>query len=478
MNNFKVYLKAHALPYQFVEGRISGASAASGASNQFLIGFSPTMTGQSTTWVGGHIIFSSGALKNSGGQIASEVKSGTTLLAVTLAEQLPYAPTAGDTFWMVRRSGTLSVGNAAIVDLTPYVDNVTFATDIDLGFENATITLNQNAKSLSRIFSQYIGRYVEIQDVLGRRCYSGVLTVASIQGWGGSITAIGHRATFNWFDIGNTYDTTATNTIPKILRDICALNPFISTNVFNIDRGDTLHTAQTAVGGIGPRDWSKNFTKSSDAIKEILDLGNYGISFDKVALQVWHDCIASTAVISQTPITPTYIITEANLEIAYGNVEIAGDISDTYTQVMGSYTDTTGNFIRTSSAYTYPLIPQMGFRVKEQSGNGSTAALAMAVVLATREDKKYIVAPGSIKISGNVKRASAANHLPCYAIKAGDVVALEANIGASSLYRNEIASPLLLTVGHTSYSSSDNSITLTATDWPLKSDLFMSRIKV
>jgi hypothetical protein len=302
-----------------------------------------------------------------------------------------------------------------------------------------------------------------------------------LSGYGGSITVVGEMATFGWYSFGLIYSDSAANTSTRILKDICATNPFIASQYqFTLDRQDVWHTAQMAVGGIGPQDFSENYVSAKDAITKVLDFGNYGVSLHKIVMQVWHDSVPIIRVVKSLPeiAEPNYIITEKNVSALYDGISISSDISNAYTNMYTSYTTSDGQTIRTAGAYNMPLVPKFGIRDKFISSSAQDSTLSMAVVQAATLDKKTISSPGGIKISGSVKYNGSSHYKPVYLIKAGDVLSFENNIGFSSLYQNRISSPGMFIVGHTDYSADNDTLNITVLDYPLTSELFAARIDI
>jgi hypothetical protein len=423
---FNGYLYNYQLPYQIVDGRIAGAAIIDGpASTTTHLEFENEMINQTITWVGGHIIFSSGALMGIGAEIAAEDRPTTTLRGVELAAALPTVPEDGATFWLIRKNGFITNATSGFVDLRQYIESVSFSTDINMGFDQCQISLNSKASALSRLFSQFIGMKLRLEDVYGRRCFDGVVIACDLSGYGGSITVV-------------------------------------------------------AVGGIGPQDFSENYVSAKDAITKVLDFGNYGVSLHKIVMQVWHDSVPIIRVVKSLPeiAEPNYIITEKNVSALYDGISISSDISNAYTNMYTSYTTSDGQTIRTAGAYNMPLVPKFGIRDKFISSSAQDSTLSMAVVQAATLDKKTISSPGGIKISGSVKYNGSSHYKPVYLIKAGDVLSFENNIGFSSLYQNRISSPGMFIVGHTDYSADNDTLNITVLDYPLTSELFAARIDI
>ena len=474
---FKVYLRKHILPYDLIDTRLLSPVIASSGSTLQHIQFSSGLANQTTSWVGGHLIFSTGTNYYLGSTIGTEYKTGNTLTGVDLSTNLEFAPTDTDTFLLVRKNGYVSY-DSNIIDISTYVENIQFDTNIDLGFDKCQITLNQRISALTRIFTQFVSMNVQVYDTQGRRCYSGIVSNVDIDGWGGSIQAYGYGATFSWFDFPAYYDASPSNTSTKILKDICNANPFISKYTLGIDRDGTWDTQQYAVGGIGPLDFLLNSGKCSDAIKEVIVLGDYPNTFNKVALQVWHDGIPVVKKYTRSPTKADYTINESNLGFGYDGVGITGDVSNAHTMVSNTYQDGNGKTLVTPSAYNLNLLHMIGLRSTKLSGSSTFASLAAAVVGASRQDKSYIAGVGTIKVHKHVKHGSGFGSIPPYLMRAGDVVAIEGNVASSSLYRNRVSSTSIFTIGHTSYDYSADVINITPMENPLVTDLYDARVKI
>ena len=480
---FNAFLYNYQLPYQVIDGRITGSAIVDGpASTTTHIEFEQELTNQ-TSWVGGHIVFSSGALTGIGAEIAANDISGIndTLRSVDLAAALPSVPVDETTCWLIRKNGFFTSATSGFVDLRQYIESVSFSTDINMGFDQCQISLNNKSSGLSRLFSQFIGMKIRVEDVYGRRCFSGVVVACDLTGYSGSITAVGEMATFGWYSFSLIYSDSAAHTSTRIIKDICATNPFIARQYqFTVDRNDVWHTAQSAIGGIGPQDFSQNYVSARDALTKVLDFGNYGVSLHKVVMQIWHDSVPIIRVIKSLPEIdePNYIISDSNISALYDGISIAGDMTNVYTNIYSSYTTSDGQTIRTAGAYNMPFVSKFGIRDKFLSSSAQESALAMAVVQTATNDKQTLSAPGSIKITGQVKYNGSAHYKPVYLIKAGDILSFENNIGFSSLYQNRVASPGMFIVGHTDYSADSDTLNITMLDYPLTSELFAARIDI
>ena len=480
---FVAYIKKHNIPYEIYDGRAPGAVVAD-VSDPLRLIFDPPLT-PIKDWVGAHVIFYGDvdpAIAKLGSVIASQelTVDETAIRWVDFADPLPFAPSAGETFQMIRRSGNLSITTSEYVTLRHQIENVKWGTDIDLGFDSCTIEINERTTNVSRLYSQMVGNPIEIQDMYGRRCFSGIVISASMNGLRGTVTGLGIMHTFGWFDFFGIYDETASNTSTQIIRDVCSVNPFIHSDYsFTVDRKNIWHDAQEAIGGIGPRDYSDISTRAIDVLDDVLSLGHYGISEDKVSLQILHDSKPFLKVTKRAPdvTEPDFIISNQNIAYGFTNVEISADVNDVYTNIYGSYTDESGDSFRTGGAYNLRFLRKFGFRSKLLAASSGYAE-AMALVQATRSDKSMLAAPGNITISGKIRRRGSTSFIPVYMLKAGDTLSIEGNIGQSSLYQNSISTPGIFVVGHTEYSSDSDSVSISIAELPLKSELFANRLKV
>lgn len=411
---------------------------------------------------------------------------------------------------------TNSAPSSNAIDLRQYIDNMTWSTSIDKGYDTATIELNESASNLGKYYSYFLGQNVEIIDIYGNICWNGLITSIYIDGGGGRIDAVGYKKTMEWFRFDKIYvpETNWSSTVPgptssQVFHDAMLMNPytrkiFINDGTSNIPRNwaikgfvydaDGLPTgaswpdsqlSATSYVGLDQLDFSDGSFKCSDAIQTVESFGyaytnEAGVLFDKdtVYLQFWNDGFARVLRVRKNPrlvMVPDYIITKKNTKNGNRGVEISGDINDIITETFVIYNDAEGGQNVSSSTYNAAMALKYGMRLRIETSDFGPE-LANLITLAANADKNLVVGIGNVTISGNVKGGGGGmNNLPVYMMRAGRIVEFEDNIGHGSLYRNANGTPGIFYIGSTSFNTSSGELTLTPAVTLSAVDLFITR---
>lgn len=423
-------------------------------------------------WVGGMIVFTSGANKGLGANISATVNASTTLTYVDVSEQFAVIPEIGATYMLVRKSSNTYVSYGETIQLDKYIDSYTVTTSIDKGFDTASLVLNNRFTNIYFSLTGIVGMNVRIYDDEGCLFDGLVIDIES----SGTINCIGYAQTMNWYMFEKVYDTNSGNTSPKILRDACLANPYIPNKLIGIDRSDTWHTAQVAMGGIGPRDYSETSVTAGDVIKEICSMGYFGISFDQVFLQIYEDAVPFTKVVSKTSEDVDYYIGRNNFNFDENAFALRASISDAFTEIASTYNSSDGETLYSPSAINLSMIKKVGKRRKMITTSNGSLAENTAIVRVANADFSTLMSANDFGIVGKVSRGMSNVRCSVSRIRAGDVVAIEAPV--DMLGRNSLANFLKFTVGHTSYSSSDGKMTISPVEFATNSEIFSARIKI
>lgn len=474
-----VYVREHVLPYIFLHSKNTAvASSVGAASTSTSIIFSTSIPSQTVDiWNGGIIVITSGANAGLGANIASSSNSGSNLLSVTLSEEFPVIPETGASFVLIRRNATGYVSYGPTYQLDQYVTSVSVSTDIDKGYATASIRINNRFANIFTTFSAFAGMNIKIfQD--GIQIFEGLIADVDYTGYGGHISCIGYKQTFGWFAFERVYDTNSSNTAPVILKDICFSNPYIPNKLLGIDRGDVWHTAQIAIGGIGPRDYLKSLQSCEDALNDILQMGYFGISFSSTYLQIYNNAIPAIKVVSKQPISSDWYIDRNNFIFGDDSFTLKSSVLDAYTEILTTYNNSSGAALNTPSAVNVNFISKLGRRKKTLSVGEGGLSEKSSVVRVANNDFGTLLSAASFKVSGKVSTGKSNIKRPVYAIKAGDVVTISPPAGFDSMYKNTLVDTTTFTVGHTDYDTSTGIISITPIENTLQSEIFAARLKI
>lgn len=476
---FNVYLKKINIPRDTIDSRHVGyGQTVAASSTPSTIVFSTGITGQTNTWIGGMIIFTSGIYNGMAADIGGENKTSTTLDSVVLSQAFPTAPEAGTTFILFRRSTSTISYDATVYQITRFVSSVRFDTAIDMGYDSASIVVNGDiSKSLNR-YSEILGMDVQIEDKDGHKCFRGIVANITLGPDGGNIDCVGYMRTFSWFEFATAYGGTSDVTSPKILKDIANANPYIM-NSYGIDRDGAWDTAQQAFGGIGPINFGESVISGQEAMNRILEMGRLGISIEAVYMQIYNDPIPTLTYTSNTLLAADYVINRNNYAFNQSGFNVKGSLADTYSLVDASYANSNNQTLFTPYSANIRLLERLGRRRKTvQSNSQSGLYESTAVVQQANEDYKNMMSTDQYVVSGYIYKDGLNTRVPVYYIKSGDRVRVETPYGYENIYKNVTMNAVEFYVGKTSYDSTNRVMTLYPVNDPKKSEIFAARLKI
>lgn len=476
---FNVYLRKIIIPSVQIDSRTpSYGQTVDSASTADTIVFSSGITGQSSSWIGGIIIFTSGTYSGMAATIGGENKTGTTLDSILLSEAFPSVPDTGTSFILYRRgTGKISY-DGKVYQISRNVSNVKFDTVIDGGYDVATITVDGNIIRPINQYSDLLNMDVIIEDDKGHRCFRGLVGNINIGSTGGTIDCVGYYRTYGWFDYGKVYAGTSDVTSTKILREISDANPFIA-NSNAIDRDDEWDTIQQAFGGIGPVDFSESVVSGEEAIGRVLEMGRIGISVEAVYMAIYNDPVPVLKYTSNTITAADFVLTRSNY--AYNNTGFSakGSLSDSFSAVNTTYTDTNNKTFYTPYTVNLRLLGRLGFRKKGITSNSQSGAYeSTAIVQQAANDFQNMMSADQYQVSGYVYRNGMNTRVPVYYIRAGDTVKVETPYGYENIYKNSSMNATEFYVGKTSYDANSGVMIITPINDPKKSEIFSARLKV
>lgn len=430
-------------------------------------------------------------------------------LAVPLLQEVG----AGSEFIIIKQNEDVVplVSSQGIVDLRRYISDMTWTTDIRMGYDTATIELNESASILGRYYSYFLGQNLEISDIYGNICWNGIITSVYIDGGGGRIDAVGYKHTMEWFRFDKIYAAPSEGwsisipgpTSSQILHDVTLMNPYIKRFFTSLASPSSSGThwgikgytasgtgeswpdaqlAETSYIGLDEIDFSDGSFKCSDAIESVESFGyaypnETGFAKDSVFVQCWRDGYCSIKRVRKEPtvLVPDYIISRKNLQANNRGVEIAGDINNIVTETYVMYTESDGESNVSSSTYNTNLARKYGMRLRIESTDFGPS-LAALIGRAATDDKSLVIGIGSVQLVGKVKGGRGQlNNVPVYLLKAGSIVEFEQNIGHASLYRNKEGTPGIFYIGSTSYTMSSGQLSITPAETLSAVDMFMKR---
>lgn len=475
-----VYVREHILPYVFYDSRHSthNASINLGSTQDKLYFYPQTLDLIPSDWNGGMIILTSGALAGLGADIASfraEVDISGLIHIMDLSEAFPSVPEPGTSFMLIRKNAFITYGPTYQIE--KYINSISVTTDIDKGYATANIKINNRFSNIFQTFATFAGMNIRIFED-GYQIFDGIIADVDYTGSGGSVSCVGYSHTFSWFGFSKIYNSDASNTSTTILKDICLANPYIPNNLIGIDRGDVWHTAQFNIGGIGPRDYMKSEQTCQDALNDILQMGQFGVSFDSTFLQIYNNATPILRVIPRNPTTCDWYIDRSNFIFGDDSFSLKSSILDAYTEIQTTYNDASGNTLNTTSAVNVNFISKLGRRKKILSvGEGGLAEKSAVIRVANNDFGTYLSA-ASFKIAGKVSSNKSNIRRPAYCIKAGDVVTISPPSGFDSMYKNTLVDTSTFIVGHTDYDVNSGIVSITPIENALQSEIFAARLKV
>ena len=457
-----------------------GVATVADGSDNFNIVLSTGIT--KINWTGMWLILTSGNLKGYMGQIASSTGEATTT-GFGLAQELPSTPSTGSNFKIISlfeaKDFFTFTGNA--FDLTRYMDSVSFATSITVGYTRGTVNLKKISSELANIISELMGSYLIIADICGRDVFHGIIVGVTLDGDGGQIECIGIGETNGWYQFFGLYDESETNTSTKLIREILSLNPWIDQKNQQIDNTLTWDAAQQLVGGIGPLSFIEPNVTVKSALDKVLAMGNYGLTNEdtkSVYLQGWDYGVPYLAFANPSPEIEDaqWVIGNRNLGENKSGLSLVGDIAESYSYTGGSYNaEDSGTSIETAGYTNLNLVNKFGIKKREVT-SGQGRLISFNIMRVAAEDKNKIAGPGKISIEGNVRAWGGDTYHAPYLIRAGDVIIIEDAISGSSVFKNDIFTGSVAQVGTTSYS--DGKMTIGLSEVSDVSEIFKKQIEV
>lgn len=457
-----------------------GTTSVAAGSDNITIKLNPQIP--ELSWTGMWLVLTSGNLKGYMAQIGSySGEAGTDTF--NLAQELPSTPDTGSTFKIISmfETATSFSFTGKVYDYTKYVDNITFNTEIEVGYARGTIQLKKISTELANTIGELLGNYLIISDNYAKDVYHGIIVGINLDGDGGQIDCIGIGETNSWYQFFNIYAAIETNTSTKIIRDALFANPYIDQANQQIDNTGDWDTAQQAVGGIGPLDFTQSNVTIRAALDKVLAMGNYGLTSEKTVkayVQVWDYGVPYLIFANPNPDVDDadWVIGNTNLGENKGNLSLIGDIADSFSYTSGAYNTEEGTTIETAGYVNLNLIDKFGLKKREVT-SGQERLITFTIMRVAASDKNKIAGPGKIAIEGNVRSWGAGTYnSPPYMIRAGDIILLEDAITGSSVFKNEIFYGSVAQVGTTSYS--DGKMTIGLAEVADISEIFKKQIEV
>lgn len=475
---WNVYVREHILPYTKIDSRVPDVNSSVGSgTTSTRIYFNPPIPAQTDQiWVGGMIVITSGLNKGMGANISASANITTTLSYVDVSEEFASTPETGSSFALIRRdaSGEIAYGNSIQID--KFVDSFSATTSIDKGYETLTLQINSRFSNVFTAMSSFVGMNIIVEDEYCRM-FDGIIVDVEYAGNGGNISCVGYAQTFSWFQFEKIYDSSPTNTSPKILKDICDVNPYIRKLYIGIDRNDAWDTAQVAMSGIGPRNYTESVVTCTDAIKDITDMGYFGVSYQNVYLQVYNNAVPVLKIIDKAA-TPDYAIGKKNFVFGSDGFSVKSSIVDAYSEIVSSYNTDGGVTLYTTSAVNVGMISKVGRRKKMITSGEGGLAEKTAMVRVANNDFGTFLSASNFRIVGKISCGGTTTHVPVHRIKAGDLVTIEPPTGFDAMFKNQYIDVTKFVVGKTSYDSSSRVMTITPIENSLQSEIFAARVKL
>lgn len=474
---YNIFVKEHTLPFLSVDSRsLSTPITIGAASTGTHIVFSSNVLSQTAgKWDGAMFVIMSGANKGIACHIASSTNSGSDLESLDLAEEIIF-DIDNEYFMLIKRDETQNVSYGNVRQLDKYVDSFSVTTSIDKGFDNLSLQINNRFSGELTSLSLLLGNNIQVYKN-GYLLFEGIVADIDYVLGGGTISCLGYRNTFAWYGFDRIYNGDATNTAPKILKDVMYSNPYISNLKGGIDRGGLWDTAQQAIGGIGPRDYSKQYISCADVIDEILAMGNFGVSYDSVYLQVYEGALAVIKKVDKTS-APDYVITRKNFATGGDGYAIKTSMMEAYTEINASYNNSSGATLYTPSMVNVSMLRKMGSRKKMiTTGNGGLLEKSAMVRVANNDFGTYLSA-SDFKIFGTVSLGGSNTFSDSAFIRAGDMVSIEKPSGFDSMFRNTQVDVTKFVVGKTTYDSKSELMTIAPVENILQSTILAARLKV
>lgn len=388
-----------------------------------------------------------------------------------------------------------------LYDVSKYVVNASFESNIDGGFTTATVQFAETTSDTLRVFSRSAGFLIRLFLDNGQKAWEGIITQTELNGYSASVSAVGFAFTNEWFlangvwqqgdqESEATYRTRATSF--AIIADSLTQNPYFDPDQFGrLDPQKAAGTtggqwnAQVAgdysFGGWGPIDFDETPTTVKDAISSITRYGDHpnianGLSPDDMYFQVFFDQIPRLtrvprdlySYVPPSPGNPAYTVAanaswyidDSNFEFGYQGLNVETTFSDIKNMRKATYIEVDGETVNSQFAARFPQIFWQGPTQEGVSSGNLTAGEVRLVLLNPMREKAVVSRPGAIRITGLAKRGHGAFKQPVALIKAGDIVFLQIKNTDVFPRTNEVAIGSKFVVGSTRYNSETDTMEL------------------
>lgn len=463
-----------------------------------------TRAAAQAAYVGKHVIFDEGNNNKYGEVISDVLYSSGYLRGFVFASNFSVAPMAGTRFHILSPAYNIfrfKGKNAGMVHFDKEIQNITFETDINIGYSKATVQLNQLSAKVGRIYNEMVGKILEIIDPTGVCVYYGLVYSTSISAESASISATSFMDTFSWYYLRDIIWPAGTQ-IAQAFKDVVSTNPYLNyvDQYSSIAPGPTTGTLYTlsstqygsykpwanygALAEIGPLEFDDAEYTAQEILDRLLENGFLGTGANsgmKVALQVWNEGIPTIRAYPRVPPISSvqYGIQQNNFKYSYEGLNLLSDLSDTESQVYTSYTDEDGERFRAASVYDITLTRRFPFKGELFTAELDTQGTLFNAMQAIKLDKSQVGGPGSITLTGKVRGHVGTPSVPVWKLKAGDVASFDFSLSqVSNLYRSYDSSPGVFIIGSTSYDVASQAMTITNYQNVLWRDLFNARIRV
>lgn len=373
--------------------------------------------------------------------------------------------------WGISNTGVTTEGIDEFVDISKYIVNLSFSTDINRGFDTAEINLFSNGSILARTLAILGGQDASIFDEIGNKVFEGIVTSTTLDGYEGKVKLSGYSRTNDWFFAVQDYladDDTVT--APSVIEDQIPLNFYLKKlNLEGIDPGDVLHDAQETDGtynGIGPFDFDNTPTSLTEAFENVTKFGYYPADpYKDYVLQIWNGRIVIGVPIPKKPGDTDIVnwtLTERNFEGGSAGVSLDTSFEDMVTQRKVVYTDVDGETERTQSAFNFPLFYWFANMADQATSDSLGAGRAISVLRDSVTEPPNVAKAGGVKVVGKARGTRGGFSRPVHHIRAGDIVEIITPHDVGYPLPNGIVSGYKMIVGKTSFSTSKGVMTLTA----------------
>jgi hypothetical protein len=403
-------------------------------------------------------VFTSGSNVNIGSPIQNVVAAGNIITRINLFDPLPNVPAAGNTITVLSENNRYNSGRT--FSITRGITDASVSTSIESGYSSASISvLTGEIVAKTGSFDLALWRAM-VYDENGE-LFDGVVTAVGESDGVCELTISGFSYFLDKTPYVGQFESDSSVTIRLVLDDILSTTLLISGDGSVIDRDDAISTIQSAAGGIGPLDFTKENNTMKSSIDHVLSLGTFDDTYDMLFLQIYSGRKPVLRRVRRRPAINyvEYIVNGHN--VVGRKTEWSTDVSEFSSVMSGTYSNASGGQAQTAGVFNLDLVSKYGILEDDLSAGNLSEGEIYLVMQNSVHSIKNSGSIGGLSLIGKILSGVSGIRVPVSQVRAGDVILLTDVLNVASGSNVSNANGDVVIVGSTKYDCTSGKMEIT-----------------